>query len=117
MAKHDTSLDTLFSALGDATRRAILTRLARGPATVSELAAPHEMALPSFMGHLKRLEQAGLVETHKDGRTRHCRLSPGAFAPAQGWLDAQRALWDGRLDRFDNYVTALMKEKQNEPRS
>lgn len=109
-------LDRLFTALGDPTRRAILERLARGPATVSELAAPFDMALPSFMGHVTRLEQAGLVSTHKQGRTRHVTLVPGAFTPVQGWLEQQRAIWADRLDRLDDYVTKLAKERANDPR-
>lgn len=117
MAKHDPSLDLIFAALGDPTRRAILSRLARGPASVGELAAPHDMALPSFLGHLRKLEDSGLVATAKQGRVRHCALVPDGFAPARGWLDEQRALWEGRLDRLDDYVTQLMKDRANEPGS
>jgi DNA-binding transcriptional ArsR family regulator len=117
MAKHDPSLDLLFAALGDPTRRAILARLARGPATVSELAGPHDMALPSFLGHLRKLEKAGVIATEKEGRVRICRLLPDALAPARSWLDEQRDIWEGRLDRFDDYVKNLMKDRQNETRS
>ena len=117
MAKYDPNLDLLFTALGDPTRRTILTRLARGAASVSELAAPHDMALPSFLGHLKKLEDAGLITSSKSGRVRTCALSPEAFRPAQDWLGAQRAMWEGRLDRFDDYVSNLMKERQDGPRS
>ncbi len=111
MAKYDPQLDLLFTALGDPTRRAILSRLARGGASVSELAAPHDMALPSFLGHLRKLEDAGLIITVKEGRVRSCALTPDAFAPVQDWLGEQRAIWDSRLDRFDDYVTNLMKER------
>lgn len=111
MAKHDPDLDIVFSALGDSTRRAVVSRLAGGPATVSELASAHEMALPTFLGHLRKLEAAGLIETEKHGRVRSCRLSETGLVPAQGWLDAQRALWERRLDRFDDYVTNLMKAR------
>lgn len=104
-------LDTLFQALGDPTRRAILGRLARGPTTVSELASPFDMALPSFMAHVRRLEEAGLVTSVKAGRVRTVTLAPGAFTPVRSWLDEQRALWEGRLDRLDDYVTKLMKER------
>ena len=114
MAKHDTALDDLFVALGDTTRRAILDRLARGNATVSELAAPHDMALPSFMAHLNRLEDAGLVTSTKKGRSRVCRLAPTGLAPALDWLSGQRALWTDRLDRFDAYALTLSQEKTNE---
>ncbi|WP_417587904.1 ArsR/SmtB family transcription factor [Pararhodobacter oceanensis] len=112
MAKLDPALDLCFAALGDPTRRAILQRLARGEASVSELAAPHDMALPSFMGHLRKLQDAGLVMSEKRGRTRICALAPEAFLPAQHWLEAQRALWQGRLDRFDDYVTQLAKDAE-----
>lgn len=111
MAKHDPALDSLFTALGDPTRRAVLERLARGSATVSELAAPHGMALPSFLGHLRKLEAAGLIETTKQGRVRRCRLMPEALTPARGWLDAQRDLWEGRLNRFDDYVLNLARKR------
>ena len=111
MAKYDDRLDRHFSALGDATRRRILARLARGAATVGELAAPHDMSLPSFLAHVRKLEEAGLITTTKDGRTRVCHLAPEAFAPAQDWLAEQRATWTGRLDRFDAYVTKLAKDR------
>ncbi len=111
MAKSEPALDRHFAALGDPTRRTILARLARGDASVSELAAAHDMALPSFMGHLKRLENAGLITSAKTGRVRMCSLAPDAFVPAQGWLDAQRAVWTARLDRFDDYVTNLAKDR------
>ncbi|PWE32802.1 transcriptional regulator [Maritimibacter sp. 55A14] len=111
MAKFEADLDLCFSALGDPTRRAILHRLARGPASVSELAGPHDMALPSFMGHLKKLEDAGLISSEKHGRTRICDMTPNAFTPARHWLSEQSAIWEGRLDRLDDYVTNLMKER------
>ena len=111
MSKYDSRLDQCFSALGDPTRRTILQRLARGTATVSELAAPHDMALPSFMEHLKKLEAAQLITSRKDGRTRTCALSPDAFAPARTWLSEQSAVWEGRLDRFDDYINTLMQER------
>lgn len=117
MAKHDSQLDHLFTALGDPTRRAVLTRLARGAASVSELAAPHDMALPSFLAHLHKLEEAGLITTAKQGRVRICALAPDAFLPAQDWLSEQRTLWAGRLDRLDSYVTNLVKESENGTRS
>lgn len=109
-------LDALFQALADPTRRALLGALARGPASVSELARPFDMALPSLMAHLRKLEEAGLIETRKDGRVRTCALVPEALAPVRGWLDEQRALWEGRLDRLEDYVTRLMKERSHDPR-
>ncbi len=109
MAKLDSQLDLCFSALGDPTRRMILQRLARGEASVSELAEPHSMALPSLMGHLRKLEDAGLVTSTKIGRTRTCALTPDAFAPAKDWLSEQSDVWGGRLDCLDDYVIKLMK--------
>mgnify|MGYP001212172983 CR=1 FL=1 len=104
-------LDRIFTALSDPTRRAMLERLAAGPAPVSELAAPFEMALPTILGHLKRLEDAGLVQSEKDGRVRTCALRPEAFGPVNTWLAEQRQVWEGRLDRLDDYVMKLMKER------
>lgn len=111
MSKYDLNLDLCFSALGDPTRRMILHRLARGEATVSELAQHHDMALPSFMEHLKKLEAANLITSKKEGRTRICELSPDAFTPAKDWLNEQSAIWEGRLDRFDDYIKNLMQER------
>jgi DNA-binding transcriptional ArsR family regulator len=103
-------LDNLFQALGDPTRRAMLERLARGPATVTELASPFGMALPSALGHIRKLECSGLVETAKDGRIRTVSLVPGAFVPVRSWLDQQRDIWNARLDRFDAYVQTLSQD-------
>lgn len=111
MTKFDSTLDLCFSALGDSTRRMILQRLARSEATASELAEPHDMALPSFMEHLKKLETAGLIISEKKGRTRVCQLAPEAFTPAKIWLTEQSAIWDSRLDQFDDYINNLMKEQ------
>jgi DNA-binding transcriptional ArsR family regulator len=108
------SLDALFQALGDPTRRAMLERLAKGPATVTELAQPFDMALPSVLDHVRRLEGAGLILTAKEGRTRTATLNPAAFAPVRTWLDDQRAIWEARLDRFDDYVTRLMRARQKD---
>jgi DNA-binding transcriptional ArsR family regulator len=110
MAKHDPDLSLLFHALADPTRRAILTRLAAGPAPVSALAAPTGLRLPTVMRHLAVLEEAGLIATAKDGRVRTCAIVPEALTPLHGWLDAQRAIWEGRLDRLDAYVMQLVKE-------
>lgn len=111
MAKHDPDLDLLFHALSDPTRRAILTRLAKGPAPVSALAAPTGLRLPTVMRHLSVLETAGLVTTAKDGRVRSCAIVPAALDPLSRWLENQRALWEARLDRLDAYVNHLMKDR------
>lgn len=112
MAKHDPDLSLLFHALADPTRRAVLQRLAAGPAAVTELAGPTGLALPTVMRHLGVLEAAGLIATSKDGRVRTCALTPEALAPARAWLDEQRAVWEARLDRLDDYVTRLMEEQR-----
>jgi DNA-binding transcriptional ArsR family regulator len=111
MAKHEPELSLLFHALADPTRRAILTRLAEGPAAVTELAGPTGLRLPTVMRHLSVLQEAGLIETAKDGRIRTCALVPEALAPARTWLDEQRAIWEARLDRLDDYVMTLMKDR------
>ena len=111
MAKHDPDLSLLFHALSDPTRRTILTRLAEGPATVTDLFAPTGLRLPTVMRHLSVLEEAGLIATAKDGRVRTCAIVPEALAPVRTWLDDQRSLWEDRLDRLDAYVMTLMQER------
>jgi DNA-binding transcriptional ArsR family regulator len=91
-------LNTFFGALSDPTRRAVLEKLVLGPATVSNLAAPHYMALPTFMRHLGVLEKAGLVRSIKKGRVRTCHLEAAPLLEAQGWLAWQRQIWEDRLD-------------------
>ena len=115
MAKHDPDLSLLFHALADPTRRATLSRLAKGAAPVSELAAPTGLRLPTVMRHLAVLEEAGLIATAKDGRVRSCAIVPEALTPMRTWLDEQRAIWEARLDRLDDYVMNLMKERANDP--
>jgi len=100
-------LDLVFSTLSDATRRAVVERLAGGPASVSELAAPHDMALPTFMRHLKVLEAAGLVRSVKKGRVRTCHIEAAPLMEVQGWLAWQRQVWEQRLDRLDAMTRAL----------
>ncbi|MGX1305401.1 DNA-binding transcriptional ArsR family regulator [Amorphus suaedae] len=107
MPNRDASLDDAFRALADPTRRAVIQRLGRGPASVTDLAEPFEMALPSFLQHLKILEKSGLVRSTKVGRTRTCELSPEALAPLEGWLAEQKAMWEARFDRLDAVVREL----------
>ena len=114
MTYHSNTLDQLFQSLADPTRRAILSRLAQGPASVTDLAEPFAMALPSFMAHLRKLQDGGLIDTHKDGRVRTCTLRGGAFGPAQGWMAAQRQLWDGRYDRLETYLATLTKDQPDD---
>jgi DNA-binding transcriptional ArsR family regulator len=107
MAAAAVKLDTAFHALANATRRAVVERLRDGPATVSELAAPFKMALPSFMEHLRVLEASGLVKSRKRGRVRTVRVVPEQLDRTADWLERQRAMWTKRLDQFDAYVTTL----------
>lgn len=107
---NQSQLDSLFHALADPTRRAVVQRLVRGEATASELAGPFAMALPSFMKHLRVLEAAGLIATEKKGRARVCSLSPAGLARAEAWFEAQRALRAGRGAALD----ALLGEMQAE---
>lgn len=98
------NLDRIFHALSDPTRRAVVERLREGPATVSELAQPFGMALPSFLKHLTVLERAGLTASDKPGRTRRCRLADDALVPVSAWMADQRALWEGRTERLAAFV-------------
>jgi DNA-binding transcriptional ArsR family regulator len=100
------NLDQMFHALADVTRRGMLERLGRGPATVSELAAPLSMSLPAVVQHLQVLEQSGLVSTRKVGRVRTCQLEPGALQQVERWVEARRTEWERRLDRLGAYLDA-----------
>jgi DNA-binding transcriptional ArsR family regulator len=100
-------LDRVFQALADPTRRAVLQRLSSGTAPVTQLAEPFDMALPSFLQHLKVLEGCGLVRSQKSGRIRTYQISPEPLKAAEGWMSEQRALWDRRLDRLDRYLEDL----------
>ena len=91
-------LDAVFMALADPTRRAIVTRLSRGERSVSELAEPFDVSLPAVTKHLRMLERAGLLEHHKVGRVRWCRLVPEAMREADEWIAHYRVFWDRRLD-------------------
>lgn len=113
MTNQQTRLNDTFHALADPTRRAVLAALGAGPATVSDLAQPFDMALPTFLQHLKVLEECGLVRSKKVGRVRTCQIKPKALAEAEDWLGAQRSLWTKRLDQLDDYLRQLhAMEKQ-----
>ena len=99
--------DDVFYALSNSTRRKVLEQLSAGPATVSQLAAPFDMKLPSFVQHLSVLEQSRLVTSKKRGRVRTYEIAPERFKVAEDWLTARRQLWEARLDRFDHYVKQL----------
>ena len=107
------AVDDVFYALSNSTRRKVLEQLSVGPATVSELAAPFDMKLPSFVQHLSVLEQSRLVRSKKRGRVRTYEIAPERFRVAEDWLMEQRRLWEARLDRFDRYVKQL-KEKEGD---
>lgn len=104
-------IDNVFRALADPTRRLVLERLSRSPASVTELAKPFDMALPSFVQHMKVLEGCGLVRSRKTGRVRTFQLVGKPLRLAEDWLSQQRSLWERRLDQLDDYLLQL-KEKQ-----
>jgi DNA-binding transcriptional ArsR family regulator len=104
------SLDLMFQALADPTRRAMVERLGRGPASVSELAAPFEMSLPAVVQHLAVLEASGLVRSEKVGRVRTCRMEPQGLSLAEQWINQRRADWEQRLDRLGDYLRTNPEE-------
>lgn len=110
MANQQTALDTVFHALADPTRRAVIGRLLRGAAPVKQLSEPFEMGLPAFLKHLTVLEASGLIHSEKRGRVRTCHINAERLAAAEGWLSEQRAIWQGRTDRLAHFV-----ESQNPP--
>ena len=112
MLNYSPSLDSMFQALGDPTRRVMVERLSRGPATVSALAEPLQMSLPAVMRHLQVLESSGLVRSEKVGRVRTCQLEATALKSAEGWLSRQRQFWEERFDRLD----ALLAEQTGKGR-
>ncbi len=106
------NLNRLFSALSDPTRRAVIEQLANGRASVSELAAQHDMAMPTFLRHIKVLEEAGLVRSMKKGRVRTCNMQAAAMNEMQGWLAWQREVWEGRLDRLQAMAEDIERHEQ-----
>lgn len=105
-------IDGVFRALSDPTRRHVLERLSKSPASVSELAAPFEMALPSFLQHLRILEGSGLVLSKKKGRVRTYALAPKQMQLAEDWLGQQRRFWERRLNQLDAYLLELKEKEQ-----
>jgi len=104
MVKYNRELDATFQALADPTRRAIVAALARGQASVSELARPHRMSLPAVMKHLRVLQKAGLVTQRKSGRTRQCRLSARPLQRAEAWISQYHAFWGTQFEALDRYL-------------
>ena len=105
------NLDLMFQALADPTRRGMVERLSRGPASVSDLAKPFAMSLPAVVQHLAMLESSGLVSTQKIGRVRTCSLDTGAMSLAEQWINQRRTTWQKRLARLGDYL----KETENDP--
>jgi DNA-binding transcriptional ArsR family regulator len=104
------SLDLAFQALADPSRRVIVERLSRGPASVSQLAEPLPMSLPAVVQHLHVLEASGLVRSEKVGRVRTCRIEPAAMRPVEQWIAERRTSWERRLDRLGDYLAARPDE-------
>ena len=110
-------LDRTFGALADPTRRAILRRLASGPASVTELAQPFEMSLPAVSKHLKVLEQAGLISRGREAQRRPSRLEPIPLREVADWVEEYRRLWEERLDRLDEYLRQLQRKEEPDERA
>jgi DNA-binding transcriptional ArsR family regulator len=111
------SLDLLFQALADPGRRSIVERLARGPASVSELAAPLDMSLPAVMQHLQVLEDSGLMRSQKTGRVRTCRIEPAALRTAEAWIAGRVSMWERALDRLGEHLAAEDEQRQQRRKS
>jgi DNA-binding transcriptional ArsR family regulator len=111
MPYHSQPLDLAFHALSDPTRRAVVSKLAQGEVPVTVLAAPFNMALPSFSQHLKVLEECGLITSEKRGRSRWCRLVPERLNAAADWMEAERQQWTERLERLGAYLDKTQEEE------
>jgi len=114
MLKYDDRVDAVFRALGDPTRRLMVERLGAGPASVTQLADPMAMSLSAVVQHLAILESCGLVSTQKVGRVRTCRLEPTVLQSAEEWFAGQRAAWEQRLDRLDQFLTETSDQPNKE---
>jgi DNA-binding transcriptional ArsR family regulator len=110
-------LDSTFAALADPTRRAILARLARGDASVGELAQPFDFALPTISRHLKVLEQARLIEKRKDASRRHCRLCVEPLKQASKWIDRYASFWESTLESLQDFASSEHRGPRPPPRS
>lgn len=106
-------LNTAFLALSDPTRRAVIARLGQGPASVSELASPFDMGLPSFMKHIRLLEISGMIRTTKVGRTRTCVIDRLGLSSAERWLSEQREIWEAQADRLEAFVMQEQEQEAN----
>jgi DNA-binding transcriptional ArsR family regulator len=110
MPNQQAPLDLMFQALADPARRSMVERLSRGPASVSELAAPLTMSLPAVMQHLAMLEAGGIVTSEKVGRVRTCQIRPEALSLAETWINQRRTQWERRLDRLGDFLAAEDEE-------
>lgn len=110
MLNQSATLDLVFHALADPTRRLMVERLSRGPASVSALARPLAMSLPAVLQHLQVLEASGLVRSEKIGRVRTCRVEPKALRTMEDWIAGRRASWERRLDRLGEYLAEHSEE-------
>ncbi|UXN70173.1 metalloregulator ArsR/SmtB family transcription factor [Devosia neptuniae] len=110
MLNQQSNLDLMFQALADPTRRAMVDRLSRGPASVSELAKPFDMSLPAVVQHLQALEASGLVSSQKVGRVRTCQIEPEALSLAEQWINDRRTTWVRRLDRLGEFLAETEPE-------
>ena len=114
MPNQSAALDLAFQALADPTRRRMVARLSRGPASVSELAEPLTMSLPAVLQHLQMLEASGLIRSEKKGRVRTCRIEPEALGAAESWIQQQRQHWEAKLDRLEDFLAEIQdKEKKD----
>jgi len=117
MLNNNDALDRVFHALADPTRRAMVDRLTRGPASVSELAAPMAMSLAAVIQHLQVLEESRLVRSEKQGRVRTCTIDPGVLARAEAWLTGRRTFWENQFDRLGDMLAAdALKSKKRKRR-
>jgi DNA-binding transcriptional ArsR family regulator len=111
MLQHSSALDSMFQALADQSRRVMVERLCRGPASVSELAKPLPMSMSAVVQHLQVLEASGLIRSEKAGRVRTCRIEPKALRTAEQWITERRTSWERRLDRLGQFL----EESPGEP--
>lgn len=117
MPNQSNALDSVFHSLSDPTRRAVIQRLSQGPASVSELAQPFDMALPSFVQHLKVLEDANLIRSKKRGRVRTCEVVKDSLSSAEQWMAEQRAYWNSTLDALAEFVETELPPKRRKGKS
>ena len=112
MVNHSEQLDRVFRALGDATRRSMVARLARSPATIGELGEPFDMTKPAVTKHVKVLERAGLLSREVDGRVHRCEIDPAPLTHAQRWVARVREHWEGRLDDLAEYLDSVQLDSR-----